>query len=225
MNCELSCHVSQGHERIDVLESRLQSVLSELAAAQLAVDRFWAAVWLLEVRWWFQERRLARALEEHGERSHSSQKVNERLRWINRSMRYWRASPPLVLDTLEASERAGVPISDLRMMALNREIRQVEGTVQVRRCRWMPVLAYLALVIVLWQWALLTGLVVTSVASWFVKLIGVGLITLFYWVLWPGFGLYTTRAHAAVKRSGRAVELAARSLDHKSASISPLRRP
>lgn len=199
-----------------------QSLLRGLAAAQVTIDRFWAAVWLLEIRWWLQDRRLAKALEDSGEKSHSTHKVNERLRWINRCMWYWRASPPLVLAVLEASEREGVPICDLRLLALNRDVRQVRGKVQVRRGRWMPVLAYLALIIVLWQWALLSGLVITSVEPWFAKLIGVALVTLIYWALWPGFGLYTTRAYAAVKRSGAAVERVALSLSTSTASVTSI---
>lgn len=206
----------------DMTNDFLLSMRRAYAGAQLAVDRFWSGVWRLELLRWLQERRMARTLEESGEYSMNARMVTERFRWLDRSARYWRESPPQVLATLEASERAGVPVSDLRLLAINRDIRLVGDVVQVRCCWWMPVLAYCWYAAVLWQWTLMSGLVALSPAPWLAKVVGVGINTLIFWALWPGFGLYTTRAYAAVKRSGAAVEQIALSLSADSASVTSI---
>ena len=111
----------------------IQLLLCGLMSIQKTIDQFWSGVWLLQIRRWLQERQMAKVLEEHGEGSIAARPVTEQYRWLERSIHYWRPSPPLVQAVLEASERAGVPVSDLRLLALNREVRQVGSKVQVRR--------------------------------------------------------------------------------------------
>jgi hypothetical protein len=128
---------------------------------------------------------------------------------------------------LEQSERAGVPRKDLRLLALNRDIRQVGDEVRVRGGLWWSVwaalLAYTALILTMCSWALLSALVIFSPAQWPAKCAGVSVITLFYWFLWPGIGLYTTSAYAAVKRSGAAVKDAAKIAMPPKAPVVPLK--
>lgn len=196
---------------LDLVRRWLQALSRSMRTVSETRDRFWSGVWWTEWRRWRQEDRMAEVLAEAGEDSMAARTVTERHRWLERGVKYWRPSPPLVVAVLEASERAGVPRRDLRLLALNRDICQVGDDVRVRRTWWAPVLAYSALILILCHWALLSALVVFSPASWISKFIGVGVITLLYWFLWPGFGLYSTRAYAAVKRSGTAVDEAARS--------------
>lgn len=186
-------------------------------------DRFWSGVWRTEWRRRRQEALMAKVLEDVGEDSMAARPVTERHRWLERGVKYWRPSPPLVVAALEASERAGVPRSDLRLLALNRDVRQVGDEVRVRRAWWAPVLAYSALILMLCHWALLSALVVFSPATWIAKLTGVTAISCLYWFLWPGFGLYSTRAYVAVKRSGTAVEEAARLALPSRAPVVPLK--
>lgn len=115
----------------------IQLLLCGLMSIQKTIDQFWSGVWLLQIRRWLQERQMAKVLEEHGEGSIAARPVTEQYRWLERSIHYWRPSPPLVQAVLEASERAGVPVSDLRLLALNREVRQVGSKVQVRRDWWI----------------------------------------------------------------------------------------
>lgn len=185
-------------------------------------DRFWSGVWWTEWRRRRQEDRMAEVLTEAGEDSMAARTVTERHRWLERGVKYWRPSPPLVIAALEASERAGVPRRDLRLLALNRDLRQVGEDVKVRRAWWAPVLAYSALILILCHWALLSALVVFSPAMWIAKVIGVATISFFYWFLWPGFGLYSTQAYAAVRRSGTAVEEVARAALPPKAPVVPL---
>lgn len=185
-------------------------------------DRFWSGVWWTEWRRRRQEALMAKVLEDAGEDSMAARTVTERHRWLERGVKYWRPSPPLVIAALEASERAGIPRRDLRLLALNRDLRQVGDDLKVRRAWWAPVLAYSALILILCHWALLSALVVFSPAMWVAKVIGVAAISFFYWFLWPGFGLYSTQAYAAVKRSGTAVEQAARAASPPKAPVVPL---
>lgn len=186
-------------------------------------DRFWSGVWWTEWRRRRQEDRMAEVLKNAGEDSMAARTVTERHRSLERGVKYWRPSPPLVTAALEAGERAGVPRRDLRLLALNRDIRQVGDGVMVRRAWWAPVLAYSALILILCHWALLSALVVFSPVMWIAKLTGVAAISFFYWFLWPGFGLYSTSAYAAVKRSGTAVEDAARVELPPKAPVVPLK--
>lgn len=166
---------------------------------------------------------MAEVLAVAGEDSMAARTVTERHRWLERGVKYWRPSPPLVIAALEAGERAGVSRRDLRLLALNRDIRQVGNGIQVRRAWWAPVLAYSALILILCHWTLLSALVVFSPATWIAKLTGVAAISCLYWFLWPGFGLYSTRAYVAVKRSGTAVEEAARLALPPRAPVVPLK--
>lgn len=75
----------------------------------------------------------------------------------------------------------------------------------------------MALVIV--PWSLLSGLILTSAAPWPKKLCGEIVLTLLYRALWPGWGLYTTRACKAVDRSGVIVAREAESVRPKDITI------
>lgn len=194
-------------------------MFSTATAVLAAVDRFWSGVWLLALRRWWQERKLADALEETGEQSLITRRVTERYRVLERCMCFWRTSPPLVLDTLEAGQRAGIPLDDLQLLALNRDLRVVGNTVKVRRSRWIKLLTPLAIAVVVLNWARLSALVVLASAPWWAKLTALLVITMLLWWFWRGFALYTTRANKAIKRSGAAVEAVALSLGREPAKV------
>lgn len=193
--------------------------LPTAAAVLAAVDRFWSGVWWLALRQWWQERKLAAALEETGEQSLVTRRVTEQYRVLERSKRFWRASPPLVLDALEAGQRAGIPVDDLKMLALNRDLRVVGNAVKVRRNWWSKLLTPLAAAAVVLNWARLSVLVMLASAPVWAKLMALLGITLLFWWFWRGFALYTTRANAALKRSGAAVEAVASSLGRLPAKV------
>ncbi len=184
-----------------------------------AVDKFWAGAWSIELRRWWQERKMAAALEETGEYSMVTRWAMERYRVLEQSLKFWRISHPLVLNALEASHRAGVPLDDLKLLALNKDVRVVGDTVKVRRSLWSKVLAPLAVAVVLLNWARLCALVVLTPAPWPGKLVAFAVVTLLFWWLWRGFALYTTRSNAAVERSGAVVEAIAKIVCRKSAVI------
>jgi len=209
-----------------MLHRSLQVVSQAATNVSALRDRFWSGVWWTEWRRSRQEDQMDKVLELAGEDSMAARTVTERHRWLERGVKYWRPSPPLVIAALEKSERAGVPRKDLRLLALNRDIQQIGDDVRVRGGLWWSVwaalLAYAALILTVCSWALLSALVVFSPASWLAKLAGVCVITLFYWFLWPGIGLYTMGAYAAVKRSGAAVKHVAKNELPVKASVTPI---
>ncbi|WP_342133505.1 hypothetical protein [Hydrogenophaga sp. OTU3427] len=173
---------------------------------QASVDLFWSGVWWIGLRRWWQERRLAAVLEKNGELSLVTRRVTEQYRILQRNIRFWRVSPPLILDVLEACHDAGVPIHDLQLLALNKDIKLIDGIIKVRTSFSHDVLAYLAVSVAWASWAMPLSLIAASPLPWFWKLIGLTATTLLFWVLWRGWALYTTLGNAAIKRSGSVVE-------------------
>lgn len=177
-----------------------------------AVDFFWSAAWWWSARCWLAERRLSRALDQYGENSLEARACTLRYQELYFGVRYWRTASPLVRRAIEAAESKGVPRADLRLLALNRDVRQLDDRILVRRSWWMPVFAYAAPVVMVCNWAYLTAFVLAHPGPWLAKAAMAFVITLLYWLMWPGFGLYSTRAYAAVKRSGAMVQETGRSM-------------
>jgi len=169
-------------------------------------DRFWAALWWTRLSLYLNEIQLAYALEKHGEDSMFVRAITERHRRLVKGLRYWRTSDPLVLNVLEKCEREGVPIADLQLLTLNRDIRSMEDGVVIQRGWGNAVLAYMAAGFTFSHWFLLTALVLTAPGGLTEKVLGLAVVSGFYWFVWAGLALYTTRPLAAIKRSGRAIE-------------------
>ena len=187
-------------------------LLSGLSIVQRNIDQFWSGVWWLHYRRWRQERKLAKVLEESGERSMATRPVTEQYRNLERSVRYWRSSPPLVQATLEASERAGIPLSDLQLLSVNREIRQVGETVEVRSHWAILIVAYPMIFMTVSYWAGWSLLAAMSSAPLVGKCVAIAVLTFVYWFLGSGLCMYTTRPYAAAKRSGQAIQQTALAL-------------
>lgn len=189
-----------------------------------ARDRFWSGVWWTELMLHRNERLLALALDETGEKSMRVRTLTERHRKLEKGVKYWRPSDPHVIAVLEASERNGVPRSDLRLLALNRDILKVDDQVLIRR-GWMSFALTVSAVCVFFiSWLMTTSHVVLLPVGLFTKAVGIASVSLIHWFIWPGWGLFTTRAYAAVKRSGDAVEAVARGLVLPKASIKYINR-
>ena len=187
-----------------------------------ARDRFWSGVWWTEWQIRRNERKLADALEEFGEDSMPVRQLTERYRKLVKGARYWRPSDPVVIRVLEASERAGASRSDLRVLALNRDVVRVSDKVQVRRGWGYTLLAMSALGIFLAIWLMLMAHVVSSPARWEVRAAVAGGLTFLFWLIWPGWGLYTIRALYAAARVGETVERTGAQLEVGGASVTPI---
>lgn len=149
---------------------------------------------------------MARVLEESGERSMAIRPVTEQYRRLERSVHYWRLSPPLVQASLEASERAGIPLSDLQLLAVNREIRQVGEAIVVKSHWAILIVAYPMIFITVTYWACWSLLAALSSAPLILKCLAITVLTFVYWFLGSGLCMYTTRPYAAAKRSGQAIQ-------------------
>lgn len=185
-----------------------------------ARDRFWSGVWWTEWRLRRNERRLAVALEEFGEYSMPVRQLTERHRRLEKGAKYWRPSDPVVIRVLEASERAGASRSDLRVLALNRDVVRVNGRVQVRRGWGYTLLAMSALGVFLTIWLMLIAQIVSSPVRWEARAAVAGGLTFFFWLIWPGWGLYTTRALDAVAKVGETVGHTGKQHEIATASVS-----
>lgn len=183
--------------------SKLKDAVKNFLKAR---DRFWSGAWWTEWQIRRNERRLADALEEFGEDSMPVRQLTERHRKLIKGARYWRPSDPVVMRVLEASERAGASRSDLRVLALNRDVVRVDDKVQVRRGWGYTLLAISALGIFLAIWLMLMAQIVSSPDRWEIKATIAGGLTFFFWLIWPGWGLYTTRALDAAVTTGETVE-------------------
>jgi hypothetical protein len=187
-----------------------------------ARDRFWSGVWWTEWQIRRNERKLADALEEFGEDSMPVRQLTERHRKLVKGARYWRPSDPVVIRVLEASERAGASRSDLRVLALNGDVVLVDDQVQVRRGWGYTLLAMSALGVFLAIWLMLMAQVVSSPARWEVRAAVAGGLTFLFWLIWPGWGLYTTRALDAAEKAGETVERIGELQGFESASVVPI---
>lgn len=174
-----------------------------------ARDRFWAALWWTRLLLYLNEIRLTYALEKYGEDSLLVRAITERHRRLVRGSRYWRTSDPLVLSVLENCESAGVPMSDLQILALNRDLQRSQDGVAIRRGWGYAALAYMAVGLTFLHWFVLTALVLIAPSGATEKVLGLMVVSGFYWFVWPGLALYTTRPLAAIKRSGCAIEAVA----------------
>lgn len=174
-----------------------------------ARDRFWAALWWTWLRYYLNEIKLAYALKKYGEDSMPVRAITERARRLEKGLRYWRTSDPMVLSVLENCERAGVSLNDLRLLALNRDLRRTHKGVVIQRGWGYAVLAYMAAGFTFFHWLVLTALVLTAPVGLTEKVLGLTVVSGFYWFVWAGLSLYTTRPLAAIKRSGRAIEAVA----------------
>lgn len=174
-----------------------------------ARDRFWAALWWTRLRLYLNEIKLASALEKHGEDSMPARAITERHRRLVKGLRFWRTSDPMVLSVLENCKSAGVPMSDLQLLALNRALQRTQDGVAIRRGWGYAALAYMAAGFTFFHWFVLTALVLIAPSGLAEKMLGLMVVSGFYWFVWSGLALYTTRPLAAIKRSGCAIEAVA----------------
>lgn len=66
-------------------------------------DYFWSGAWWWSVRYWFAERSLSKALDQHGDNSIEARRYALRCDEFYFGVRYWRTSPPLVRGAVKAA--------------------------------------------------------------------------------------------------------------------------
>lgn len=197
--------------------SGLKAVVAGFLEAR---DRFWSGVWRTEWRIRRNERRLAEALEEFGEDSMPVRQLTEWHRKLEKGAKYWRLSDPVVIRVLEASERAGASRSDLRILAMNRDVFRTRNKVHVRRGWLLNISAIMAVTVVFCGWLMMAIPIATAPIGLPQKVGATVAMTFIFWLIWPGWGLYTTRALGALTRVGDTVERLCERQEVRSAKVS-----
>jgi len=172
----------------------------------LAIDEFAAALF-----WWRWKQRRAEAqlesvLARHGERSFEARKAVEAVRHSDFAIRYWRSAPPEVQRIVEAADAQGIPVTDLRLMVLNRDLLSRRGRVCVRQSWLIRLLALAVKCIVFAHWLLMMAMAATASGHWSLRVLAAAVITSVYAVLYRAWSVYLSRPCAAVGRSGEQVE-------------------
>lgn len=166
------------------------------------IDHFFSSRW-----WWViararAERGLAKALERYGENSLVTRSAAQQCLRMDFALRYWRAAPGAVMQVVKVAENAGVPLVDLRIAVLNRELTEVRGLVLVRRQTFDRILSTIATTTVAMQWTLLMTLAVLANGALPKKTLVILAITATHTILYRAWSLYLGRPLDAIARSG-----------------------
>lgn len=129
-------------------------------------------------------------------------RATEDYRRMSFAVTYWRPAPGPVMRVVSNARKAGVPMSDLRLVVLNLDLRVSGEAVVVRPQRLVRFLSGAAFAVVLSHWTLLCALAVTSGAPPWLKLVLVAVISLIYVVLYRGWSIYTSRPLKTIERCG-----------------------
>lgn len=171
-----------------------------------ALDFFWSGRLVYVFQTWHILRRLDRALSRFGENSIEARRWTERCRELNFAFKFWRAAPPLVRLAISDMERVGFSLRDLRLLNLNREIRQIGNRVALCHPFSAPWIAYIGtgLIFIQWLWLLTHALSGPFLIS--EKIFLSALVTAAHLVIWPGFALYGIRPLHAHKNAGAEIQ-------------------
>lgn len=165
------------------------------------IDQFFALRW-----WWrWQQRRseahLEFVLEQYSERSFEARRATRGVQELDFAVRYWRTATPEVQRVVERAADAGVPVEDLRLLVLNRDLIAEDGHVSVRHSRLVNLMTMVAGPLICGHWLLMVALIILQNADWAKKLIVTLAVTGVYAALYRGWSLYMGRPQAAAYRS------------------------
>lgn len=180
--------------------------LSHLSRVLERLDSLYAGAWWWRWRQRRAEQRLARVLQERGERSFEAARSADGVAQMDFAARYWRAAPGAVRCVAEAARREGVPLQALRLMVLNRDLYVDGGRVRVRRSRMIRWLAVVATCIVGFHWFLMMVLALAQNGTWQLKAAVMLGFTAAYVFLYRGGSLYLGRACGAASNYGSQLE-------------------
>lgn len=165
------------------------------------LDAIFSGVWWWHARRHLAERRLAQSLEETGSKSLETRWHTERCRRLQFAVVYWRTAPAPVRQIARAAYDAGLPLADIRLIVLNTDLRERNGTIILRRSTLARALSAAFAAVVGLHWLLMYCLAITAPeASWLKALVIVGICAV-YATLYRGWSLYAYRALAAVDKS------------------------
>jgi hypothetical protein len=132
--------------------------------------------------------------------------TTERVRRMQFAVEYWGSAPGPVMRVAREAAARGVPLDDIRLMNLNRDLRLRGNRPEIRKSRlfqWtMRILSAAFDLMLATHFLLMCVLTVLVHGPIGLKVVVLCAVTLIYSVLYRGWALYTSRAHGALSRSG-----------------------
>lgn len=170
------------------------------------IDRLFAATWWLRWRQWRAERTLDASLQQKGELSFQTHRATEHVGAMDFAVRFWRDAPLQVRRVAEQAVEEGVPLEDVRLMILNRDLLFKDGKVRLRRLWLNRAMAFASTWLFVSGWLLLVAQTFSANGPWALKVLVALAFTAIYAFLHRGFTLFASRGCAAIDRSGARVE-------------------
>lgn len=186
------------------LMTRLRSL--RLSRYGERLDAFYAGVFWWQWKQWRAQEDLERTLELHGELSFEARRATERVREMDFAVRFWRSAPPAVRRVAQRAIEDGLPLEDVRLLVVNRDLLVKGSSVQLRRSWILQVASTVAATIVWLHWLLMMGLTFLQNAPWPLKVTVALCVTAVYAFLYRGWSMYLSRATQTVLRCGSQVE-------------------
>lgn len=183
------------------LHSNLFShMLATWYALNLRIDDFFCLSWIYHRQRLNWEHALTDALNRYGESSMQQRIHVENWRRADFSARFGRNAPDAVRCLVREALAAGIPLEDLRLLVLNRDLRVEFGGVNVQCGRGAQALSWLARAVFGSHVLYLAAYTLSKNGPWHVTLFVLFLVFCIYGLLWRGMSLFTTRPLAAARR-------------------------
>lgn len=176
------------------------------AAVESRLDTFFSGVWWWRARRALAEKHLSQVLERFGDKSVAARRATERYREMQLAVTYWRSAPALVRRVVLAARKAGLPVSDLRLIVLNTDLRVRRNKLLLRRSTLMRALSAAFSTIVCVHWVLMYCFVALAPGAVCLKVLVIMGVFAIYAAMYRGWSLYAYRALAAIDRSGNELD-------------------
>ncbi len=170
------------------------------------LDPFFAGRWYWSLNRWLIERRLAYALDQHGDQSMQARRATEQYRRAHFAVRYWRSAPGPVMQIAEQAREAGLPMHAIRLVVLNTDLRIRDGNVYLRRPFIVTVLNAIFATIVGTHMFLMCLMAVTAQGPTWLKIVVILAVALVYCFLYYGWSLYTSRPQQVIAAHGHRLD-------------------
>lgn len=177
-----------------------------LARIGKTLDAFFAGVFWWRWKQWRAQIALEKSLEKHGDLSFETRQAMERVREMDFAVRFWRSAPPDVRRVAQMAVKCGLPIEDVRLLVLNRDLLVQGQQVRLRRSLLLRATSVAAATIVWFHWFLMMVLTFSQPASWVLKVSTAICVTSVYAFLFRGWSLYLGRACRTVQRCRYRIE-------------------
>lgn len=169
-------------------------------------DSFFAGRWYWALKRRTAERRLEKALDQHGDQSMHVRRATEQYRRSDFAVRYWRSAPAPVMQVAEQARNADMPMEAIRLVVLNADLRIKDGRVYLRRPFIVTALNAVLATIVGVHMFLMCLMAVTATGPTWLKVLVILAVAFVYCFLYYGWSLYTSRPQQILAKHGHALD-------------------